>query len=260
VLKGPVARRYAEAVFEIGVQQETIDRWHDDLGALAEYLGNRRLAFILKEPKIPYTRKEAIVRDLLSSKVQPEALNLGLLLVERGLAELAPTIRDHFETLYDDYRGQAHAQIITAIPLDDTLRAQITSELSQLTGKRILLQEKVDPSILGGAIARVGDTLIDGSLKRRFQLLRQTILQGGLGGPSDGGDGGNGNQQGAVPPPDGGSPAGGAASPADGPATATQQRPRSPDAPHLAPRQQPPQSRTPNTPNRNAPNTKRRKR
>ena len=255
MLKGPVARRYAEAVFEIGAQQETIDRWHDDLGTLAEYLGNRRLAFILKEPKIPYARKEAIMRDLLSGKVQPEALNLALLLVERGLAELAPTIRDAFETLYNDYRGQAHAQITTAIPLDDTLRAQITAELSQLTGKRILLQEKVDPSILGGAIARVGDTLIDGSLKRRFHLLRQNILQGGLGGPSDGGD-----NLGAAPPPDGGAPAGGGASPADGPATATQQRPRSPDAPHLAPRQQPPQQPKPNTPNRNTPNTKRRKR
>lgn len=255
MLKGPVARRYAEAVFEIGVQQETIDRWHDDLGTLAEYLGNRRLAFILKEPKIPYTRKEAIVRDLLSGKVQREALNLALLLVERGLAELAPTIRDAFETLYNDYRGQANAQITTAIPLDDTLRAQITSELSQLTGKRILLQEKVDPSILGGAIARVGDTLIDGSLKRRFQLLRQNILRGGLGGPSDGGD-----TLGVLPPPspDGGAPAGGGASPASGPSTATQQRPRSPDAPHLAPRQQPPQQ--PNNPNRNKPNTKRRKR
>lgn len=257
MLKGPVARRYAEAVFEIGAQHETIDRWHDDLGTLAEYLGNRRLAFILKEPKVPYTRKEAIVRDLLSGKVLPEALNLALLLVERGLAELAPTIRDSFETLYNDYRGQAHAQITTAIPLDDSLRAQITAELTQLTGKRILLEEKVDPSILGGAIARVGDTLIDGSLKRRFQLLRQNILQGGLGGPSDGG----GENLGAVPPPAGGAPAGGGALPASGgPATATQQRPRSPDAPHLAPRQQPPQQQQPNNPNRNKPNTKRRKR
>lgn len=252
MLKGPVARRYAEAVFEIGAQQETIDRWHEDLRTLAEYLGNRRLAFILKEPKIPYTRKEAIVRELLTGKAQPEAINLALLLVERGLADLAPKIRDAFETLYDNYRGQAHAQITTAIPLDDALRAQITSELSQLTGKRILLEEKVDPSILGGAIARVGDTLIDGSLKRRFHLLRQNILRGGLGGPSDGGQ-----SPGVEPPPDGGAPAGGGASPAGGPATTTRQLPRSPEAPHLQPRQQPPQQRNPN---RNSPNTKRRKR
>ena len=253
MLKGPVARRYAEAVFEIGAQQETIDRWHADLAVLAEYFGNRRLIFVLKEPKIPYTRKEAITRDLLTGKVQPEALNLGLLLVERGLAELAPTIRDRFEALYNDYRGQAIAQVTTAIPLDDTLRAQVTTELQELTGKRIILQEKVDPSILGGAIARVGDTLIDGSLKRRFQLLRNTILQGGLGGPSDGGE----SQGAAPPPPDGGGPAGGGASPAGGPITATQQRPRSPDAPHLAPKQPP--SRQP-YPGRNNSNNKRRKR
>lgn len=254
MLKGPVARRYAEAVFQIGVQQDTIDRWHADLAVLAEYFGNRRLAFVLKEPKIPFTRKEAITRDLLTGKVQHEALNLGLLLVERGLADLAPAIRDAFEALYNDYRGQAVAQVTTAIPLDDALRAQVTAELAEMTGKRIILQEKVDPTILGGAIARVGDTLIDGSLKRRFQLLRHTILQGGLGGPSDGGE-----TLGAAPPPDGGAPTGGGASPA-GPSSATQQRPRSADAPHLAPKQPSSPPSQQQNPSRNASHNKRRKR
>ena len=256
MLKGPVARRYAEAVFEIGAQQDTIDRWHADLAVLAEYFGNRRLAFVLKEPKIPFTRKEAIVRDLLTGKAQPEAVNLALLLVERGLADLAPAIRDAFEALYNDYRGQAVAQVTTAIPLDDALRAQITAELAEMTGKRIILHEKVDPTILGGAIARVGDTLIDGSLKRRFQLLRQNILRGGLGGPTDGGE----NDLGAVPPPDGGAPAGGGASPVAGPSSATQRQSRSPDAPHLAPKQPSSPPSQQQNPSRNASNKKRRKR
>ena len=60
-----------------------------------------------------------------------------------------------------------------------SLRRQVIGELQQMTGKRILLEERVDPSILGGAIARVGDTLIDGSLKRRFALLRTQIARGG---------------------------------------------------------------------------------
>ncbi len=187
MLKGATARRYAQAVFDIGVEAGNVDRWRDDVRTIAEYLGNKRLLFVLSEPKIPFDRKQAIIRDLLGTKVQSEALNLALLLAERGLAELAPRISQYFDTLYNDYRGQAIAQITTAIPLDDDLRLQIGAELQQITGKRILLEERVDPTILGGAIARVGDTLIDGSIRRRFQLLRQQIAAGAFGGPDDGG-------------------------------------------------------------------------
>jgi F-type H+-transporting ATPase subunit delta len=236
VLKGATARRYATAIFEIAVEQGNVDRWRDDVRQIAEYFGNRRLLFVLREPKIPAQRKEAIVRDLLAAKIQPEALNAALLLVERGLADLAPAIAAHFEKLYNDYRGQAVAQVTTAIPLDDDLRAQITGELRQMTGKRILLEERVDPSILGGAIARVGDTLIDGSLRRRFILLRQQIASGAFGGPDEGlaaslagpNDGGG----------TGGAPVTGGPAPA-GPATSTEMAPRPArpaDAPRLGPR------------------------
>lgn len=235
MLKGATARRYATAIFEIAVEQGNVDRWRDDVRQIAEYFGNRRLLFVLREPKIPAQRKEAIVRDLLAAKIQPEALNAALLLVERGLADLAPAIAAHFEKLYNDYRGQAVAQVTTAIPLDDDLRAQITGELRQITGKHILLDERVDPSILGGAIARVGDTLIDGSLRRRFTLLRQQIASGAFGGPDEGlaaslagPNGGSGGGTGGVPVTGGPAPA--------GPATSTEMAPRPADAPRLGPR------------------------
>jgi F-type H+-transporting ATPase subunit delta len=179
VLKGATARRYAGAVFELGVESNSLDSWRADLEKLAEYLGNKRLQFVLREPKIPAERKQQVVRDLLEGKVQPQALGLALLLVERDLVDHAPLIYTEFEKRYNDYKGQAVAEITTAIPLDEDLRRQVANELQQMTGKRILLQERVDPSILGGAIARVGDTLIDGSLKRRFALLRAQIAQGG---------------------------------------------------------------------------------
>jgi F-type H+-transporting ATPase subunit delta len=179
VLKGATARRYAGAVFELGVESNSLDSWRADLGRLAEYFGNKRLQFVLREPKIPLERKEQVVRDLLEGKVQAQALSLALLLVERNLVDHAPLIYTEFEKRYNEYKGQAVAEITTAIPLDDDLRRQVIGELQQMTGKRILLQERIDPSILGGAIARVGDTLIDGSLKRRFALLRTQIARGG---------------------------------------------------------------------------------
>lgn len=253
MLKGATARRYAQAVFEIGVEQGTVDRWRDDVRTLAEYYGDRHLRFVLREPKILFTRKEQIVRDLLGTKVQPDALNLALLLVERGLVEIAPAISTQFEKLYNDYRGQAVAQVTTAIQLDETLRGQIAGDLQRITGRRIILQERVDPSILGGVVARVGDTLIDGSLRRRFALLREQIVQGALGGPDDGmlagligplnPDGGTGGRSGGgsgsapfVVTRGPGAPDGASGSTNGGPASSTEMAPRASDAPHLGPR------------------------
>jgi F-type H+-transporting ATPase subunit delta len=229
VLKGAIARRYAEAAFELGVENQTLDRWLNDLRTIADYLGARQLAFILSEPNIQFDRKEQVVRDLLQNKVQKDALGLALLIVERQHVEGVKAVRDEFERLYDNYRGQAHAELTTAAPLDDDLREQVKADLQRVTGKRIILHERVDPSILGGAIARVGDTLIDGSVRRKLSLLRQQIQRGGgLGGADDG----------ALP--DTGTPPGGAPATdtpsVDGGSTMNEMAPRSGGGAHVAPR------------------------
>jgi F-type H+-transporting ATPase subunit delta len=229
VLKGAIARRYAEAAFEIGVENQTLDRWLNDLRTIADYLGARQLAFILSEPNIQFERKEQVVRDLLQDKVQKDALGLALLIVERQHVEGVKQVRDEFERLYDNYRGQAHAELTTAAPLDDDLREQVKADLQRVTGKRIILHERVDPTILGGAIARVGDTLIDGSVRRKLSLLRQQILRGGgLGGADDG----------ALP--DTGTPPGGAPATdtpsVDGGSMINEMGPRSGGGAHVAPR------------------------
>ncbi len=179
MLKGATARRYAEAVFGLAVEHNTVDRWLQDLRLIAEYLSDHRLVFLLSEPNIQFNRKELVVKDLLNGKVQPEALNLALLLVERGLVELAPRVRDEYERKYNDFHHQIPANLTTAMPIDDMTRATVLADLQRLTGKKVLLAERVDPTILGGAIARVGDTLIDGSVRRRLQLLRQQMQRGG---------------------------------------------------------------------------------
>ena len=77
-----------------------------------------------------FERKEAIVRDLLGDKVKPEALGLALVLVESGIVGLAPRVRDEFERLYNDHRGQAVADVTSAMPLDEAMRASITRQMA----------------------------------------------------------------------------------------------------------------------------------
>ncbi len=186
MLKGAVARRYAEAVFDLGVQQGTLDRWLSDLRLIAEAYSNRKLAFILRQPKIPFARKEAIVRDLLAPKVSREALALAILLVERELVDLGPKVAEAFEQQLNDSRGLATAVVTSAVPLDTRQQEEVAAYLEALTGKRITLKTRVDPEILGGIVAQIGDTLLDGSVRRKLALLRDQIIRGGAGGPDDG--------------------------------------------------------------------------
>lgn len=186
MLKGAVARRYAEAVFDLGVQEGTLDRWLSDLRLIAEAYSNRRLSFILRQPRVPFARKEAIVRDLLEKQVAPQALALALLLVERELVEVGPKVTEAFEQKLNDYRGQARATVTTAIPMEARQLQEVASYLQALTGKKITLETKVDPAILGGVVAQIGDTLIDGSVRRRLAQMREQILRGTIGGAGDG--------------------------------------------------------------------------
>jgi F-type H+-transporting ATPase subunit delta len=197
MLKGAVARRYAEAVFDLGVQQGTLDRWQSDLHLIAEAYSNRKLSFILRQPRILFARKEAIVRDLLEKRVTPQALALAVLLVERELVDVGPKVAEAFDQRLNNYRNQATATVTSAVPLEERQKADVASYLQALTGKNINLETRIDPSILGGVIAQIGDTLIDGSVRRRLALLRDQIMRGGAGGPDDGavaGTLGNGNQ------------------------------------------------------------------
>ncbi len=175
-LQGAIARRYAEAVFDLGKEHNSVERWQSDVKFLAELFANRRLAFVLSEPKIAFSTKQDILRDLAAQQVQPDALGLAFLLVEGDHVDLMGRISTEFARLYDIYRNQVRATVTSAVPLDAVNLARVKEYLQRLTGKTVLLQESVDPAILGGVIARVGDTLIDASVRRRLAVLREDIV------------------------------------------------------------------------------------
>ena len=178
MLKGAVARRYAGAIFDIGRKQNTLDRTLDDVQEIAKLFSNRTLSYLLREPKIPVERKEAAIRQALASRVLPTSLNLALLIVQRGLVDLMPNVARELHQLVLDYKNQAVAEVITAIPLDEKQLTLIKRALEKRTCKTILLQTRVQPSILGGVVARVGDQVIDGSVQYRLAALKQQLLTG----------------------------------------------------------------------------------
>jgi F-type H+-transporting ATPase subunit delta len=176
--KGAIARRYAGAIFDLAVRQNTLDRTLDDVQGIAQLFSKHTLAYLLREPKIPLQRKEKVLREALSSRVLPTSLNLALLLVQRSLIEVTPRLADELQKLVYAQNNQAVAEVTTATPMDAAELALVKQALEQRTGKTILLQTKINPAILGGVVARVGDQVIDGSVQQRLQVLKQQLLEG----------------------------------------------------------------------------------
>jgi F-type H+-transporting ATPase subunit delta len=173
---GAIARRYAAAIFDIAQKQGTIDRTLSDVEGIAQVFGDRKLSFLLREPKIPAKRKETAVRQALASRVLPTSLNLALLVIQRELVEVMPNIASELKQMVMDYKNEAVAQVTTATSMDDAEQQLIKQALEDRTHKTILMETRVDPSILGGVIARVGDQLIDGSVRTRLSSLQHQLL------------------------------------------------------------------------------------
>ncbi len=176
MLKGAIARRYAGAIFDLAIKQNTLDRTLEDVKEIAQLFSIRKLSYLLREPKIPAKRKETALRQSLANKVLPTSLNLALLVVQRELVEVMPNIASELEQRVLDYRNQAVANVTTAAPMDATQQNLVKQALEQETGKSIIMQTRVDPAILGGVIARVGDQVVDGSVRYRLSALQQQLL------------------------------------------------------------------------------------
>lgn len=176
MLKGAIARRYAVAIFDLAIKQNTLERSLEDVKEIAKLFAHRKLAYLLREPKIAAKRKETAIRQALSPRVLPTSLNLALLIVQRELVDFMPNIAAELEQLVLDYRNEAVAEVTTAAPMDERQSALVKQALERKTGKNIVMHTRIDPSILGGVIARVGDQIIDGSIRYRLAALQQQLL------------------------------------------------------------------------------------
>jgi F-type H+-transporting ATPase subunit delta len=168
------ARRYAEAAFQLGQADGTLDRWEADLATLRAALGDPELGALVEHPAIRYGEKERVLRRVVGD-VSPEALNLVLLMVRRGRPGAIGRMVEHFDELVRRERGIDLAEVRTALPLDEAQRSAITARLHELTGNRIEINEVVDETLIGGLTVRIGDLLYDASVRTRLERLRARL-------------------------------------------------------------------------------------
>jgi F-type H+-transporting ATPase subunit delta len=182
------AKRYAQAAFSVALERGDPDRWLGDLDDLDDLVSRAEASAVLQSDRVPEAEKDRLLKAALPS-VDPAVLNLARLLVAKRRIRLAPQVREEFGNMLDAYEGKARATVTSAVPLSSEQQTQIARRLSQITGKTVTLEQVVDPEILGGLVARVGDTLIDGSTRNRLVSLKKTLEGRGGWVPSIGGDG-----------------------------------------------------------------------
>lgn len=171
-------RGYAEALFAVAEAEAALDEVSDELFRFARTVQQQPdLRQALTDPQLPSERKRAVIEDLLGDRANPHTVNLLEFIVGQGRARELEAIVDELVQLAAERREHAVAEVRTAVPLDKARRERLAEALARATGKNIEMKVIVDPSVVGGVVARVGDQVIDGSIRRRLELARERMSE-----------------------------------------------------------------------------------
>ena len=172
------ATRYARALFDT-VLAEGLDvqQTQKDLGEFARLVaGNDALQRVLTNPAIPVARKRAVIEQLVArASLQPVLAKLLLMLAERDRLVILPDVADVFDARLMEHQNVVRASIVTAVALPSDRVTALAAGLTRATGRSVLVETQVDPAIIGGAVARIGGTVYDGSITRQLERIRETL-------------------------------------------------------------------------------------
>ena len=168
------AKRYSQAIFEIALETGELDKWRSDLPKIVSIVVEATFKAFLESPKVNFDGKARLLSEQLEG-ISPLALNLVLLLITKGRLSMLSDIVDEYQRLLDSYRGIESAEVITAIPLDERDELKLAEHLSAIVGKKVVLKPEVDPTLIGGFVARVGSRLLDGSTHGKLMALKREL-------------------------------------------------------------------------------------
>lgn len=171
-------KRYAQALFELALERGDPENCRNSLNKAAETVADGRLMDTLENPRLPFEVKKTILSELLGA-MEPLVANLTSLLMTRGRLRALGDIARHYERLLDRHHGILRAEVLTAVPLNDEEKQRFSALFSEIVGHTVLIDSRVDASTLGGFRARIGDVLIDGSIRNALESLRKHLAWAG---------------------------------------------------------------------------------
>ncbi|MDB4993156.1 MAG: synthase delta chain [Myxococcaceae bacterium] len=173
-----VARRYAKAILELGAESGRLETLVNEMSdAAAAYQSSPELRAALENPLVALDAKKAIL-DEMSQRLglSPTAHHALRLLGDRRRLRVLPSIAQLLREMHDAKRGVVRAEVITAVRLSDGYYQRLQTELEKMTGKKVVLETREDESIIAGVITRIGDMVVDGSLRARLQEMKTALL------------------------------------------------------------------------------------
>jgi F-type H+-transporting ATPase subunit delta len=171
-------RRYAEAAFELATRDDALDGWAEGLALAARFAADASVIRVVDNPSIPHQDRLAVVDRLLGDRVLPGVQNLARLLAQRGRFAALPTIATEYARLLNKQRGIVEAVVTSAQPLTADETAALQARVEAMTGSGVDLRSEVDEALIGGLTVRVGDQLLDASVRGRLERLRNQLVQG----------------------------------------------------------------------------------
>jgi F-type H+-transporting ATPase subunit delta len=174
--KETLVRRYAEALFAVAEVEGEAGPIADQLFAFAKGIErDAKLRDALTDPALPAENKRALVRDLLGERANPHALNILGFLIDEGRTREIERIVQQVVAVAAEHRRHVVAEVRSAVPLDTDRRARLSEALSHATGKDVELKVVVDPQVVGGLVARVGDEVFDGTVRSHLAEARRSL-------------------------------------------------------------------------------------
>ena len=167
---------YAAGLFEIARAEGSLGEVEDELFRFARTLeANDELRGVLTDAAVPAERRKGVVDDLLGDKASPLTAGIVGFLVSIGRARDIPAVADRLVARAASEKGRVVAEVRSAVALTDDQRARLATALGQATGRQVEVKAVLDPSVIGGVVAQVGDVVIDGSVRTRLDKLRSQI-------------------------------------------------------------------------------------
>lgn len=172
-----VASRYAKSMLNLAIEQKLEDKVRDDMQLIADTCEeNRPLVVILKNPVIKFDKKMNILRKLFEGKVNPLVIRFLELMSRKNRANLLPDIAKVWIDFYNEHKNIIKADITSAAPLTSEARKKVMDAVTAKTGKKVVLEEKIDKDIIGGYILNIKDEQIDSSISGKLNALRRQLV------------------------------------------------------------------------------------
>jgi F-type H+-transporting ATPase subunit delta len=175
---GSLARRYARALLLIGSEDGSYEKIGQEVSALAQaFKDSEPLAEVLTNPAFPRAEREQILKTICERLGVSQAVkNFAQLLLDRERVVVLPDVSRELTALIDEKAGRIKAVATAAIPLSSRETEELQRALAMSSGKQVELETRRDPSLIGGIVAKVGDTVYDGSLRTQLERLRERLI------------------------------------------------------------------------------------